>query len=386
MSRIVILLLSIFVIGTDNYVIAGLLPDVAWGLHVSEASAGQLITAFAIVYAVSSPILATAFGSVDRKRILWVSMVVFSAGNLLVAWAPSFEWTMAGRVIAAMAAAIFTPTALGSAAMIAPADKRGSYMSYVMTGLTVATIVGVPLGVLTGSRIGYRSVFVGIALLALLAVVALFVAFKPLAAPPSVSLKERGRAVWRPGVIGILLVTVLVFLSAFTVYSYIGPYLTAKLHISVSQLSLFLLVFGISGAVGNLAGGRSTDKFGSRTTALLALASIALAFTGFTFSGSSLSLALVLTVFWGMGGWLLAPAQQSELVARYPKVATVLISWNSSAMYLGMGLSGVLGGFVLDRFGALRLPLVGAVVAVLGILVLLMFYPRRASTNPDGGR
>lgn len=381
MTRIIVLMLSIFVIGTDNYVIAGVLPEVAANLAMSEAAAGQLITVFSIVYAITSPLLATAMGSVDRKRVLWVSLLVFSAGNVLVAWGSSFGWAMAGRVVAALAAAIFTPTALGCAAMIAPPERRGNYMSYVMSGLTVATIVGVPLGVLIGSRSGYRGVFWIISLLGLMGVIALLTCFRPLAAPPAVSLRDRGRAIMQPGVFGVLLVTILVFLAAFTVYSYVSAYLTDKLHLSAEGLSPFLMTFGIAGAVGNLLGGRATDKLGSRTTALLSLLSIALAFVGFSLSGNNSVLVVILTVFWGMGGWLLAPAQQTELVARYPKVATILISWNSSAMYVGMGLSGVLGGFVLNHVGASYLPLAGAAVATLGVLALLAFYPRRRASE-----
>lgn len=371
---------AMFVIGTDGFVVAGLLGDISRASHVSVTTAGQLITVFALAYALASPIAASLFGAVERKRLMLGAMIVFSLGNAIVAASDDYSVLMVGRLVAALGAASFTPTAMMVAAMTAPPEARGRVISYVVSGLTVATVVGVPLGTFAGGALGYTGVFWIIAGAGLLVTAVLAVMFRPLPAPPAVSLRTRLSALGMPGATLTLSVTLIVFVAGFTVYSYIGGLLTDRAHITETELSWVLLCFGAGGAVGNLLGGRLTDSKGVQWTVGLSLTGLAASFVLIALLPLNLGLACAVCFVWGISGWLLAPAQQHRLMGiGGPSAAQLLISLNSSGMYLGIALSGVLGAVVIGAVGVSWLPWVGAAAAVTGLAVVLLTYGAKAA-------
>lgn len=379
-TRIALLATAMFVIGTDGFVVAGLLGDVARSAGVSVTEAGQLITVFALVYALSSPVSASIFGTIDRKRLMILAMITFALGNALVAATASYPVLVVGRLVAALGAASFTPTALMVAGMTAPPAMRGRVISYVVSGLTIATVVGVPLGTFAGGYLGYKGVFWIITGCALAVAVLLAALFRTLPAPPPVSLGTRLRALRIPGVALTLTVTLIVFVAGFTVYSYIGDFLATAAHLDETGLSWALLGFGLGGAVGNLLGGRLTDSRGVRLTVLVSLTGLAVSFTLIALLPLGAVLACVLTFVWGISGWLLAPAQQYRLMAiGGANAAQLLISLNSSGMYLGIAVSGVLGAVVIRTAGVDWLPVTGAGAALAGLVLVAVTYGSRAA-------
>jgi predicted MFS family arabinose efflux permease len=266
------------------------------------------------------------------------------------------------------------------AGMTAPPEARGRVISYVVSGLTIATVVGVPLGTFAGGHLGYTGVFWIIAAGGLAVVVLLAAMFRPLPAPPKVSLRTRLGALGMPGASLTLTVTLIVFVAGFTVYSYIGGLLTARAHVTEEQLSWVLLCFGAGGAVGNLLGGRLTDSKGVRWTVGTSLGGLALSFALLEVLPLNLGLACAVCFVWGVSGWLLAPAQQHRLmVIGGPSAAPLLVSLNSSGMYLGIAVSGVLGAVVIRTAGVDRLPWVGAAAALIGLAVVLVSYGAKAA-------
>jgi predicted MFS family arabinose efflux permease len=383
-ARITLLAAAMFVIGTDGFVVAGLLRDISTAAGVAVTVAGQLITVFALTYAVASPVTASLFGTVERKRLMVGAMVVFAAGNALVAATASYPVLFVGRVVAALGAASFTPTALMVAAMTAPPQIRARVISYVVSGLTVATVVGVPLGTFASSYLGYQGVFWVIAGLAVLIAVVLAATFRSVPAPPAVSLRARLRATGLPGVPGTLVVTLIVFVAGFTVYSYIGDLFATNARLTGGRLSWVLLAFGVGGAIGNLAGGRLADTRGVRLTVLLSLTGLAASFVLLATVPLGLGVGCVLAFVWGVSGWLLAPAQQHRLIALGGNAAQLLVSLNSSGMYLGIAVSGVLGALVINLAGVGWLPVVGAVAAVAGLALVAATYPARSGSGSAG--
>jgi MFS transporter, DHA1 family len=253
--RLIILALGMFVIGTDGFVIAGLLPDIARATDVTTSSAGQLITIFALVYAIASPILASALGGVERKQLLLGSLAVFVLGNVLVAVSTLYPVLLAGRVIAALGASTFTPAALVITAALATPERRGRSIALVTSGLTIATIVGVPIGSFIGAVSGFQNVFWFIVAVGVVVLVLVAWRFPPVAAPVAVDLRQRLRTLRLPGVPATIIATFVVFLSAFTVYNYIAEFFAIRAGIEGSPLSWVLLAFGVGGAIGNILGG-----------------------------------------------------------------------------------------------------------------------------------
>lgn len=373
-KRIFLLVFTMFIIGTDGFIMAGLLKEISKEAHVSVTAAGQLITVFSITYAISGPIFASVFGNIDRKLVLIGSLLVFTFGNLIVALSSNYPLLVVGRVICALGASALTPVAVMIAGMISPPEDRGKYISFVFSGITIATIIGVPLGTFASKTFGYQSIFLIIAICGIVMSIVLSKVFDRVASPPKVSIRERLLAFKIKGAPQTLLVTVIVFISAFTVYSYIAVYFNSKGIVDQRSLSWILLAFGIGGTIGNLLGGYLTDKLGPKSNIIISLLGLSISFILISLSGSTLALIILLAFIWGICGWLLSPSQQYRLMSIGRDKSQVLISWNSSGMYLGIGVSGIVGALIINNLGVNSLTWIGSSGALVAILLVSVTY------------
>lgn len=216
--RLLVLALGTFAIGTGSFVFAGLLGSVADDLSVSVGAAGQLITVYAIVYAVGSPILVTVTSGAARRRLLILSLAVFAGANVAAVVLPSFVPLMVSRIVAACAAAIFTPTTAVVAATLAAPEKRGRALATVTGGLTIAFAFGIPLGTLVGDYFGWRAAFVLVGVLGAVALVGIAALLPDVENPPPVSLRERLAVVRQPAIIAALSLTSIGLGAGFVVF------------------------------------------------------------------------------------------------------------------------------------------------------------------------
>ncbi|MEU4608145.1 MFS transporter [Kribbella sp. NPDC023972] len=373
-ARIYLLGAGAFAVGTSAYVVSGVLPDVSSELHVSLTAAGQLATAFSFAYAVGAPILSTLTGRWERRTLLIAALVLAALGNLIAAVATNYPVLIVGRVVAAFGAAVYTPAATLFATGLLPPEERGRAVAIVFGGLTFALVLGVPAGTLLGPTLGYKGVFALIAAVAVLVAIFERTALPKVDAPPVVSLRERFAGVTDRRVQTVLAMSVLGVLAAFSVYIYVVPLLKETVHLGGSAVGILLLMYGLGAVLGNLLGGRATDRFGSLRTlygvlvgSIVMVATLDLTATTVVGAGAALFL-------WGMFTWAFNPPIQNLLLELG---GGLLISLNASAIYLGAGLSAVVGGLVIQIAGITYLPLVAAVldVAVLGLLVTLRRDP-----------
>ncbi|SFU54912.1 Predicted arabinose efflux permease, MFS family [Methylobacterium sp. 174MFSha1.1] len=371
-SRIALLAVGTLAIGTDGFIVAGVLQDIGRRLDVSVAAAGQLVTVFAVVYAISSPVLASLTANLPRRRLLLFALSVFIVGNAMAALAESYAMLMAGRVVAAIASAAYTPCASVSAAILAGPTHRGRALSVVMGGITVATIVGVPVGTWLGEAGGFRAAFWLVTGLGVAALIGLALQLPELPAPPTVTLGERVRSLRLPQVPGTLIVTTLAMTAGFTVYTYIGPLLAETMHAEGRTLSLVLCAFGIAGTIGNGLSGWLADRWGANRTVATSLIVVTGILAVFPSVATTLPGALFGVAVWNGAGWLLLPAQQHRLLSATPQVGQILVSLNASALYLGIGVAGLLGGWVIQLWPARALGPVAALVAALALVVHLL--------------
>ena len=369
-ARIYLLGAGAFAVGTSAYVVSGVLPDVSSELHVSLTAAGQLATAFSLSYAVGAPILSTLTGRWERRTLLIAALVLAALGNLIAAVATDYPVLIVGRVVAAFGAAVYTPAATLFATGLLPPEERGRAVAIVFGGLTFALVLGVPAGSLLGPTLGYKGVFALITVVAVLVAIVERAALPRVDAPPVVSLRERFAGVTDRRVQIVLAMTVLGVLGAFSVYIYIVPLLKHSAGLTGSVTGILLLVYGVGAVVGNLVGGRATDRFGSLRTLMVLL-------IGLTAVVGTLDLTMTTEVgaaaalfIWGMFTWAFNPPIQNLLLELG---GGLLISLNASAIYLGAGLSAVVGGLVIQALGVSYLPLLSAVLslAVLGLLYAL---------------
>ena len=378
-ARNYLLAFGAFGIGTSGYVVAGVLPDVAGDLHVTASTAGQLVTAFAIAYAIASPVLGALTGHWERRRLLIVAMLVAAAGNALSAVVTNYPALFGARMLTALGAAVYTPVASGVAAGLAEPGRRARDIALVFGGLTIALIIGVPAGSLIGGVVGYRGVFALVALLCLAAAAGLWWVMPRVSAPPAVSLRARLAVAVDRRVGGLLLVMLLGCTAAFSVYTFIRPLFAETSGVQGGTASLLLVVYGIGAAIGNWVGGRAADRFGSRGPLLVSLGAATVVLAAMPAELETVATSALALAIWGAATWSTLPVVQHALLsASSPKIGPVALSLNASAIYLGVGFSSAIGGVVLRVAGPLAL---GPVAAVLCLLALGVVMRARAQVE-----
>jgi predicted MFS family arabinose efflux permease len=390
--RILLLALGVFAIGTESFVVAGLLPTIAGDLGVSVAVAGQLITAFALVFALGAPLLAALTAAWPQRRLLVGALALFTAATILAALTPAFALLLAARMLAAMGAALYTPTALAAAANMVTPIRRGRALALVGAGTTAALVLGVPLGTWAGVLFSWRVTYglvAGMGALATLSCLALL----PDAPAPPVSLRARVAPLVQPRVALGLGVTMFGFLGWFAVHTYIAPLLRQVTHLEGAALSGMLLVYGLASVVGNFLGGYAADRWGSTRTIALSLTGLALALASLPLVAASIPRGIpavagtvVSLVAWGVAGWMLRSAQYMHLIALAPTSAAVLLALNASATWLGVAGGAALGGAVISVASPAALGWAGAACQVLALGVLFLgtrrTHPQPASALP----
>ena len=376
MKKLILLALGAFAIGTEGYALAGLLPKVATDLGVTVPVAGQLITAFSLAFALGSPLLAVVTGHLERKRLLLGSILVFGLFNVVAALAHSYATLFAARIGLALSAAAFMPAASAYAVAVSPVAQRGRALSIIYAGLTVATLVGVPLGVLVGERFGWRSIFLLAGGLSLATLIGLATLLAPSRSTGSATLTERMAVARRPEVLGALMVTVAFMTGAFSIYTYIAPFLEQTTGLAGSSVAVVLFVFGAGATIGNLGAGSLADRIGAHRVVSTVLLGLAVMFGSLSLAAETLAPGVARWVIipaiglWGLVGFSFPAAQQLRLVAMDPRLAPITLSLNASAGYLGVSIGAVLGSFAVAHLAISGLGWVGAGCEITAFFIL----------------
>jgi len=372
---VLMLALGAFALGTDAFVISGVLPKIASDLGVTLPQAGLLITVFSGVYAFAAPVMAVVTGTISRRRVLMVSLACFTGANALAAVAPSFGMMIVARAAAALVAGLYMPAASATAATVAPLSERGRALAAVLSGLTVATALGVPLGTLIGQALNWRYTFLFVAALSTIAWGALARALPPVPPSPIVSIGDRLAAIAIPGVAGTLTVTAVAVMGVFSVYTYLAWFASETAHLEGVSITVIYFVFGLCAVASNLLSGWLIDRYPPRRVVTISLTGLVLVFGAlWMFSRATLppqTAVVVLTALvasWAVVGWMFAPAQQKRLLHMAGPLGTIVLSLNSSAIYLGQAAAGILGGVLLTR-GPRTLTLVAAGCEVAAMVI-----------------
>jgi predicted MFS family arabinose efflux permease len=286
LTSLIWLTLGAFAIGTEGFMIAGLLPALARDLNVGLPAAGHLVTAFSLAYAIGAPVMAVLTAELERRRLLAVAMGGFALGNLLAALAPGYAGLLAARLLLALSAATFMPAASGYAAALGAPERRGRALSTITTGLTLAIIAGVPLGVLVGQGFGWRATFFGVAGLAAFSLLGILTRLPR--QPPGVTagLGERVALAKRRDILGVLVTSVLTVAGTFTVYTYLGVFIAGVAGLGPQALAPVLLGFGLASAVGTQLSGSAADRWGARSTVIVGGGLALLAYLAFSLSAA----------------------------------------------------------------------------------------------------
>ncbi|WP_433291803.1 MFS transporter [Pseudonocardia sp. CA-142604] len=366
------LAISAFAIGTTEFVITGLLPDIATGFAVDIPTAGLLVSGYALGVVIGAPLLTAAATKLRRKPVLLGLMGLFIAGNVGSALAGSYTEMMAGRVVAALChGAFFGVGSVVAAGLVAP-QRRAAAIAMMFTGLTVANVLGVPLGTVVGQAFGWRATFWMVAALGVVGALGILALVPDRPADPASNLRVELAAFRRPQVWLALGMTALGFGGVFASFTYVAPIMTEVAGFPAGALTWLLLVFGAGLVVGNLAGARAADRALMPTLVVL-LAALAAVLAIFAVTAASPIPAVATLAAVGFVGFATVPGLQTRVMEAAGSAGTLASAANIAAFNLGNAAGAWLGGVAIAAgFGLTSPDIVGAIMAAAGLAVALV--------------
>lgn len=362
-----------FVIGTSEFLIMGILPDVANDLSISVGLAGQLVTAFALGIALGAPILTALTARLDRRVVVVGALAILAITNLAVAMLENYPALLAARFVGGMMAGLYYGVGIGSAAQLAPDHMKARAIATVFGGITLATVLGSPMGIYAGHLMGWQTPFYVLA--ALTAAAALTVRALMPATPSQIpaSLKAMLSIFTIPAVVLVLVGTALVNTGWFAAYTYIAPYLTDVTGLQAALIPLVLVGYGVLSAIGNALGGKLADGslkgtlFGSILVMVAAL-------IGLRLFGSAALIVMPLLAIWALAAWSFVTSVQTRIVEAAGPSADLASALNISAFNTGIALGAAAGGLVVESAGTVEAMSLGAAAAAIALIPLLLSY------------
>ncbi|WP_324031939.1 MFS transporter [Aeromonas caviae] len=364
------LTLSAFAIGTTEFVIVGLIPTIAEQLNVSLPSAGLLVSLYALGVAIGAPVLTALTGKLPRKWLLVGLMALFTVGNLLAWQAPGYESLIVARILTGLAHGVFFSVGSTIATGLVAKEKAASAIAIMFSGLTVALVTGVPLGTWIGQVFGWRETFLVVSLLGLVAMVgSMLLVPGNLPKGAASSVREQLSVLTRKPLLLVYAKTALGYGGAFTAFTFLAPILQQVSGFSAGAVSLILLVYGVSVAVGNIWGGKLADRMGPLPALKLLFAGLAVVLLVLTFTAPHPVLAVLTVLVWGAFAFGNVPGLQVLVVKQAerhtPNAVDVASGLNIAAFNVGIALGAVVGGFVVEHLGLMHTPWVGALIVLL---------------------
>ena len=364
------LTLSAFAIGTTEFVIVGLIPTIAEQLNVSLPSAGLLVSLYALGVAIGAPVLTALTGKLPRKWLLVGLMALFTAGNLLAWQAPGYESLIVARILTGLAHGVFFSVGSTIATGLVAKEKAASAIAIMFSGLTVALVTGVPLGTWIGQVFGWRETFLVVSALGVIAMAgSLLLIPNNLPKGAASSIREQLAVLTKKPLLMVYAKTALGYGGAFTAFTFLAPILQQVSGFGVNAVSLILLVYGVSVAVGNIWGGKLADKMGPLPALKLMFGGLALILLMLTFTAPHPVLAVFTVLVWGAFAFGNVPGLQvlvvKQAVIHTPNAVDVASGLNIAAFNVGIALGSVVGGFVVEHLGLMHTPWIGALIVLL---------------------
>lgn len=371
-TRAILLLLAFanFVIGMGAFVVVGVLTPVAEAFALTKAGAGWMLTGYALVYAVLSPVLVALTGRVDRKVVLLAGLALFGAGAAIAALAPSYAVLLAGRVVMAGGGGLVTPVAASIGVALSAPEARGRALATIFGGLTLAQVLGVPAGAWLGYALGWQAAFAAVALLTVAGFAVVARSVPRGLTTPVATLGSLGSVLATPRLVTAVSFTAFFVGGLYVVYTFMAPLLEARLGLGRDGVTGMLVVFGLGAFAGNAMGGFLTDRIGAaRTLALLCAAQVVL-MPAVTETRLSLVGTGALVALWSLCAWSFMVAQQARLAALEPPRTPILFALNAAAIYLGGSIGSFVGGRVLNGAGLDTLGWAGAAIVAVAAFSL----------------
>ena len=372
--RLIVLALGSFAGNMESVVLPVLLPAIGAETGRTLSQAGYIAFAYAIAYAISAPVMASLWGHADRRRVLALAQFMLGGSALAIALAPDFIAIALGRAVLACGAVLFTSMSQATAMAIAPPERRGRAVGTVLTGGTLAILVGGPVGALVAQQFGWRATYILIAVLALTASAVIRWKLPAGITGERRTLRERFAVLGNPGVPAALLMGVLFTIGGFPWSIYVTAVTVNSMRLSIEIMPLLLLANGIGAVAGGIIGGQITDRLGPYRTLTLLGALVMLLLAAMSALPLLPDIAvgplwLLLFALGGFFGWAMYAAQMGILAVLAPQGVPLAVSLSLSAANVGMALAAVIGGWWLDHIGVGSMGIAGAVFTFAALVV-----------------
>lgn len=370
---LICLTLGAFAIGMTEFVIMGILPNVANDLSVTIPQAGQLITGYALGVAIGAPVLTIITNRIPQKPLLCILMAIFIIGNFIGAIAPTYELLMGSRLLTALAHGTFLGTGSLIATQLVRPEKRAGAVSMVLAGLTISNIIGVPFGTMIGQNMGWRASFIAITIMGMISLIGIILFIPKIEQTTETSLSKEVRSLFQPQVLLVLATGAFGACSMFTVFTYITPLMTDITGFQEHSVTWILVMYGVGVTFGNIVGGRLADwklmpsliAIFSALTALLFILSGVLHYPVLT---------LICVFLWGAAAFAILPGIQLRIMNLAHEAPRLAATSSHSALNLGNASGAFIGGFVITHAGLEYIPLTGGLMAAFGICGAVLSY------------
>ncbi|MCY8106371.1 MFS transporter [Bacillus mojavensis] len=367
------LAISAFAIGTTEFISVGLLPLISDDLHIPVTTAGLTVSLYALGVTFGAPILTSLTSSMSRKTLLLWIMIIFIAGNTMAASASSIGVLLAARVISAFSHGVFMSIGSTIAADLVPENKRASAISIMFTGLTVATVTGVPFGTFIGQQLGWRFAFIVIIAVGIIAVIANGILVPSnLRKGTKTTMRDQFKLVTNGRLLLLFVITALGYGGTFVVFTYLSPLLQEVTGFKAGTVAIILLVYGIAIAIGNMIGGKLSNRNPIGALFYMFIIQAIVLFT-LTFTAPYKIAGLITILFMGLLAFMNVPGLQVYVVMlaeRFvPSAVDVASAINIAAFNAGIALGSFLGGLITDSIGLIHTAWIGALM-VAGAVIL----------------
>jgi predicted MFS family arabinose efflux permease len=380
MKKIILLTIGMFALGLDAYVVAGLVPAIGMSFQANISAVGQTVTVFTLCYALSAPIFSMILSKQSIRYILLLAIMTFTIANAVSAVAPNLITLLVARAVAGIGAGLFSPIAAVAAVSLVPVEKKGRAISLILGGMSVGTVVGIPLGLLIAEYTKWQNTFWLVTLLGIVAMLGIYSKFPAFAAKTPPTIKERVAMLTHPKVAQVVAITLLTSIASLGLYTYSASVIHG--NVKVNTIMPYLWAWGVGGIIGSFSIGALID-ITKRPRQLMAIILIimALSILLIPYLLQFPILGIAPFVLWGAMGWSSQAPQQHALHSIEPKHGAVVVALNSSANYLGSAIGAALGGLVIAA-GILpaHLPYIAGSIAVLAFIGQIIINRRQ-----DGG-
>ena len=376
--RVVTFILSIFIVGMVEMMVAGIMNLMSHDLNVSEAIIGQLVTLYAITFAIAGPILVKLTNRFSPKPVLLWTLLAFIVGNLMIAMAPNFTILVVGRVISSAAAALIVVKILALTALLTAPQNRGKMIGIVYSGFSGANVFGVPIGTIIGDLVGWRYTFIFIVIVSVLVGILMYIYIPNSNIEPSPNNDNKqqtkqattGRILRPIEVAKYLAITFLLLVANSVTFIYINPLMLSGGH-DLSFVSIALLINGVAGMIGTSMGGFLSDKLTSKRWLTIAtiLFIVMLLSLNFFLTGTVMLLAIIF--IWNIMQWSTNPAVQSVIIEHVDGDTSQVMSWNMSSLNAGIAIGGVVGGLVVSNLDVHATTYFSATIGVIALIIII---------------